>query len=498
MTFNSIDHASIVKLLAFEFLLATVLIAQSRTGISDAEQQASRKIVVSENGRFLQYEDGAPFFWLADTGWLLFEKLTREEAVRYLENRRAKGFNVIQCMVVPTMPLVNIYGDSAFVKNNLSRPCIIDGKDFADAQQYDFWDHVEYIIDEAAKNGIRVALVPLWGKVAKQPETTVENVTMYARWLAKRFGSKPNIFWINGGDLRGDIRPEIWKAIGTALKANDPNHLITYHPFGRTQSSTWFHNEPWLDFNMFQSGHRRYDQLKGDGAEIWKGEDNWRYVLEDYAKHPPKPTLDGEPSYENIPQGLHDTTEPYWNANDCRRYAYWSVFAGSCGHTYGDNAVMQMHKPAGSKNEYNMASYGVKNYWYEAIDDSGSFQMCYVANLMLSRPYFERVFDSTLIIDQGTRYDFVAVTRGKSYLFAYTFTGRPFTIVMGKISGKELRTFWYNPRDGTAQFKETIKNSGAVCFKPPGVKRNGNDWVLVIDDASQEFSEPGSKIIYSK
>jgi hypothetical protein len=493
MNIKNIFYIPSAILIVLEFCVSSVLLAQSRTDNMDTVQKINSKIIVSENRRFLQYEDGEPFFWLGDTGWLLFEKLTREEAKRYLENRRAKGFNVIQCMVVPALPLVNSFGDSAFINNNLSEPCITEGKEFTDAHQYDFWDHVEYVIDEAAKNGIRIALVPLWGKVAKQPETTVENVTLYARWLAKRFGSKSNIFWMNGGDLRGDLRPEIWKAIGKELKENDPNHLITYHPFGRTQSSTWFHNEPWLDFNMFQSGHRRYDQLKGDDAESWKGEDNWRYVLEDYAKNPPKPTLDGEPSYENIPQGLHDTTQPYWNANDCRRYAYWSVFTGSCGHTYGDNAVMQMHNP-GDKDR----AYGARNYWYEAIDDSGSFQMHYLAQLILSRPYFERVYDSTLVVDQGKRYDFIAVTRGKSYLFAYTYTGRAFTLAMGKISGGEIRATWYNPRNGTMQKVGTMNNTGVFRFQPPGEQHNGNDWVLVLDDSSRESSDPGCEIIHMK
>jgi hypothetical protein len=492
MKINSIWFVSTALVLVLVFCLSTVLLAQLHNDDIDTVQKINSKIIVSENGRFLQYENGEPFFWLGDTGWLLFEKLTREEAKHYFENRKAKGFNVIQCMVVHALPLVNVYGDSAFVRNDLSRPMTSPGNDYQDTSQYDFWDHVEYIIDEAAKNGIRIALVPLWGKVVKQPETTAENVTMYARWLAKRFGSKPNIFWINGGDLRGDVRPEIWKAIGTALKANDPNHLITYHPFGRTQSSTWFHNEPWLDFNMFQSGHRRYDQLKGDGAESWKGEDNWQYVLEDYAKNPPKPTLDGEPSYENIPQGLHDTTQPYWNAHDCRRYAYWSVFAGACGHTYGDNAVMQMCKP-GDKDR----AYGARNYWYEAIDDSGSFQMRYLANLVLSRPYFERVYDSTLVIDQGKRYEFVAATRGGSYLFAYTYTGRSFTIMMGKISGSEVRATWYNPRNGTVQEIGTMNNSGKMCFQPPGEERNGNDWVLVLDDSSKGYSNPEYEKIHA-
>jgi len=54
---------------------------------------------VSENGRFLKYENGKPFFWPGDTGWLLYEKLNREEAERYLSDRSEKGFNVIQVML---------------------------------------------------------------------------------------------------------------------------------------------------------------------------------------------------------------------------------------------------------------------------------------------------------------------------------------------------------------------------------------------------------------
>lgn len=55
---------------------------------------------VSENGRFFTGQKEEPFFWLGDTGWLLFTKLSREEAVQYLDNRAEKGFNVIQVMVL--------------------------------------------------------------------------------------------------------------------------------------------------------------------------------------------------------------------------------------------------------------------------------------------------------------------------------------------------------------------------------------------------------------
>ena len=37
------------------------------------------KLKVSDNGRYLMHENGTPFFWLGDTGWLMPERLNRDE-----------------------------------------------------------------------------------------------------------------------------------------------------------------------------------------------------------------------------------------------------------------------------------------------------------------------------------------------------------------------------------------------------------------------------------
>ena len=52
--------------------------------------------VSPENPHYLAFQDGKPFFWLADTGWEMLNRLNRAEIETYLENRKAKGFNVIQ------------------------------------------------------------------------------------------------------------------------------------------------------------------------------------------------------------------------------------------------------------------------------------------------------------------------------------------------------------------------------------------------------------------
>lgn len=430
---------------------------------------------ISDNKRFFTTADGKPFFWLGDTGWLLFVKLNREEVDQYLEDRRQKGFNVIQVMVIHDIHhAVNVYGDSALINQDVAKPKVTPGNSFGDKTQYDFWDHVDYVIHKAAEKGIYMALVPIWGSNVKDGKISVQQAQVFAKFLADRYKNQTNIIWVDGGDIKGSDKEAVWKMIGNTLRANDPNHLITFHPRGRSTSSAWFHKEPWLDFNMFQSGHKDYAQ---DTVEPRIGEDNWKFSKNDYALKPTKPTLDGEPVYERIPHGLHDTLAKQWMANDVRRYAYWSVLSGGCGFTYGHNAVMQFYKPGTGA-----GAYGCKEAWQDALNDSGARQMVYIKNLVLSEPYAERVPDQSLIAgQQGEKYNYLVAARGKTYAFIYTYTGRTIPVVMGKISGKKVKASWFNPQNGKYNLIGLFTNQGVHQFDPPGDVADGNDWVLVLE-----------------
>ncbi|NMO98041.1 glycoside hydrolase family 140 protein [Paenibacillus lemnae] len=438
---------------------------------------------VCGKGRFFRHTDGSPFFWLADTAWLLFTRTTREEARLYLKDRRVKGFNVIQIMIIHHPESANAYGKRPFIEGNFTAPDLNQ-----EETNGSFWDYADEVITMAEEEGLYVALVPVWGGVVKGGALDADSARNYGQWLAARYQKHPHILWLIGGDIKGSIRTDVWESLACAIREVSPNQPMTFHPFGRTQSSTWFHYKDWLDFNMFQSGHRRYDQLKGEDPAAWIGEDNWRYVQADYDKEPAKPTLDGEPSYEGIPHGLHDANEPLWEAKDARRYAYWSVFAGACGHTYGHNAVMQFYNPDIGR----PGAYGCTLSWTEALDADGAAQMVYLKNLMLSRPYFERIPDPTLIHgNPGQRYDYVISTRGDSCLMIYTYSGRPFELNMGSISGTEVTGWWFNPRSGESEYIGAFQNTGISSFDPPGQQVEGNDWVLILDDASKQYDAPG-------
>jgi hypothetical protein len=164
------------------------------------------KLNVSETGRYLVREDDSPFFYLGDTAWELFHRLNREDADRYLRDRAAKGFTVIQAVALaeldgPSDP--NAYGHLPLVDLDPARPAVIDGP------ENDYWDHVDDIVDRANELGLVIGFLPTWGRYWHdairdgQPLFTPDNAETYGEWLGRRYRDK-DLIWILGG---GASRP---------------------------------------------------------------------------------------------------------------------------------------------------------------------------------------------------------------------------------------------------------------------------------------------------
>ena len=344
-------------------------------------------------------------------------------------------------------------------------------------------------------NGIYIGMVTIWGSQVKAENINAQQAKAYGKFLANRYKNSPNIIWVMGGDIQGDIHPEVWESLATSIKSIDHNHLMTYHPRGRYTSAKWWSKAKWLDFHTFQSGHRKYGQRMGnkdypipDNTE----EDNWMYVDSTWAYKPIKPVLDAEPSYEDIPKGLHDPNEERWQDYDVRRYAYWSVFAGSCGHTYGHNAIMQMLKP-GYPTSY--GSDGAEKPWYVALNDPGFNQMKHLKNLMLSLPYFERVPDQSIIAgENGERYNRLLATRGNDYLLVYNYNCVPMKLDLRKVSGSRKNVWWMDAANGQLEYIGEFDNK-IITFAPQKATRGISDGVFIAIDASKDYLKKDQKMI---
>src|SRR3954468_6191818 len=222
----------------------------------DAAQRASAlpRLQVSENRRFLVTADGRPFFWLGDTAWELFHRLTREDAERYLQNRAGRRFTMIQAVALAefdglTQP--NAYGHIPLHDNDPTRP------------DEDYFADVDWIVARANALGMYVGFLPTWGgnwnrQRGAGPEIfTPENAERYGEWLGRRY-KDAGVIWILGGDRtpESDTHLGIIRGLARGLRTGDGGtHLITFHPPGANSSSTWFQGDEWLDFNMRQNGH---------------------------------------------------------------------------------------------------------------------------------------------------------------------------------------------------------------------------------------------------
>lgn len=455
------------------FLTANVTNSQENPWKGPSVNFSHGKLKVSDNKRFLVFEDGTPFYYLGDTGWELFHRLNKDDTEKYLENRRAKGFTVIQAVALSELDGLN-------TPNAEGNKPLIDNDPLKPNEAY--FAHVDWVVKKAAEKGIFIGLLPTWGdKVdpgtwGKGPKIfNKENGYKYGQWIGNRYKNSPNIIWINGGDRDGGgANTPIWEAIGEGVKSVDKNHLMTFHPWGEKSSSEWFQNSKWLDFNMCQTGHAQRSYA------IYK-----RLIVRDYNLSPVKPCFDGEPRYEDHPVGWNPEVLGWFNDADIRQAMYWSLFSGSFGHTYGCHPIWQMLAPG--REPVGLARHN----WYDVLDLPGAFDLIHARRLIESRPFLSRVPDQSLIIPSYfPETDYIVATRGDGYAFIYFPTGLDAEIDLGKLRAETINAWWFDPHNGEAKLIENIPGKGTRKFTPPSGGR-GNDWILVLDDASKKFKTPG-------
>lgn len=451
----------------------------------------SQKLQVSQNQKYLETEDGKPFLWIGDTAWELFHKLNREESTEYLENRALKGFSVIQAVVLAEndgLRTPNSYGEVPLIDLDPTKP------------NEKYFEHVDFIVNKAEYLGLFIGMLPTWGdKVySENPGAgpivfNKENAFVYGKFLGERYKDKP-VVWILGGDrnIANNNVLEIWRAMAAGLKKGDGgNHLITYHPRGGTSSSKSLQQEEWLDFNMYQSGHgQRFNNV-------------YDYAENDLKLSPQKPTVDGEPAYEDIPvkfweymdfskQSEHrvppgvldnnhlikDKTyfkEGFFNDYDVRVHAYWDLLSGTCGYTYGNNAIWQMFKKGGE------VAIPCLFDWRESMDRPGAFDLMHI-RAALEDKFYRIVPDHTLIanpVERGENYIAAAGSNDNSFAMIYLDKGQPVRVNMDKLRVK-VKASWFNPRSGIKEEIGVFRNNGVKEFKPQSSGIN-NDWLLLLE-----------------
>ena len=417
---------------------------------------------VSDNHRYIVTEEGEPFFWLGGTAWELLHRLNREEMLTYLSDRKAKGFTVIQTVILAELDGLNTpnaYGDLPLKDHDPTR---LNEAYFA---------LVDEMVRQADSLGLYVALLPTWGDKFNRgwgagPEIfTPENAEQYGHILAARYLSFPNIIWVLGGDRipENDEHVEIIRAMARGIGQLDKVHLKTYHPVGGRKASEFF-NDPWLDLDMFQSGHSRLSR-------------EYSFVGDSRKVTPARPVINGEARYENIPDRFWEDADYGWlDDADARVSAYWSILAGAAGYTYGCNDIWQMYDTD------NTPVIQARTGWKEALRLPGSRQMGYMRKVFEQFPWQTLEYDPALIMNENPEdesFRMASMGAGGTLLMAYTPTGKPVRVDLSRMKPGVVQGYWYNPRNGAYHHLGEFETTGSHTFKPWSGGW-GSDFLLIL------------------
>lgn len=434
------------------------------------------QLKISADKRYLERTNGKPFFWLGCTAWELFHRLNREEAIQYLQNRADKGFTIIQAVVLAELDGLNTpnaYGDKPLINNDPTKP------------NEAYFRHVDFIINEAAKRGLIMAVLPSWGdkwhkgRWGSGPEIfNPDNAKIFGEWLGKRYKAK-QIIWVMGGDrdlMDADDFAIIRNMAAGLKKGDDGRHLFTFHPPGGKSSFDFFPGDEWVDFHMSQTGHRV-------ASPDYKVNDKAR------ALSIIKPHVNGEPNYEDHPNDFNPGAKGWMDDFDTREAAYWNMLSGGAGHTYGNHNIWQMW------DETRVPINNARTRWQFAVNQPGAYQVGFMRKFFEKRNWQKLVPDQAIIQNEnpeGVEYRVAAVSSEADFLMVYIPYGQKTTINTSRIKSLRLRGWWLNPRDGKTIALGEFQNTGSKEFIPTSIGR-GSDWVLLIDDAAKNYPNPEVK-----
>ena len=419
---------------------------------------------ISENQRYIITAEGDPFFWLGGTAWELIHRLNREEMQTYLSDRAGKGFTVIQTVILAELDGLNTpnaYGDRPLRDN--------DPEKLNEA----YFDLVDDLVQRSEALGLYVALLPTWGdKFNKRwgagPEIfTPENAEQYGRLIASRYLSHPNIIWVLGGDRipEKEVHFDIIRAMAKGIRSVDTLHLMTYHPVGGRKATDFF-NDPWLDLDMFQSGHSRVAT-------------EYRFVLQSREQTPVRPVINGEARYENIPDRFWEEKTYGWlDDADVRVSAYWSILSGAAGYTYGCNDIWQMYEI--NRDPVISARTG----WKAAIHLPGSTQMGYMKKAFEQVPWQTMQYDPSLVLNENPEnesFRMAAMGESGTFMLAYTPTGEPVKLDLSGMKSGSVHGYWFNPRSGRFKYLGNFDTRQAREFRPWSEGR-GSDFLLLLTE----------------
>ncbi|MCR4306614.1 MAG: glycoside hydrolase family 140 protein, partial [Candidatus Yonathbacteria bacterium] len=296
-----------------------------------------------------------------------------------------------------------------------------------------------------------------------------------SRYMLARYGAY-NIIWSLTGEFQYAAENNnhwFWnnyadtRTLGNAVEAHNPyGHPVSIHPGGCGGdnastlggcggSSSYFHNEAWLDNNWIQT-HFTWEAIPGT-------------IREAYDRSPTKPVIQSEPCYEGMTGGWSPF---YGTRGECTSYlarmqGWISMLSGAAGYVYGADGL-----------------YYADNW--NSLSLPGSTAVGYMKSFFTSLPQWWLMtptldcvsLDGVTLVNDNMSHPRCAGVAGSFYA-AYLPEDMSGTPRFRNITNGTYRARWYNPRTGNYT---TINNALPVTSQwGIPARPDGSDWVVIID-----------------
>lgn len=410
---------------------------------------------VSDNGRYLTYADGTPFFWLGGTAWRA--NLSRmgfaaqpddagpnvAEFPHYVADRRRKGFTAVHIRAgYPTEPEAVNEGGPTFTR----RYELINPANFQ-------W--LDKRIQHVAEQGMVPVITGQWYMgVADMP---LADLQRYWKYLIARYQAY-NVIWIVTGEYGFLDDLEKVEQLGAYVKRIDAlDHVTAVHPtpndpFFAYSSAEYFADAPWLDIHVQQT----WDQAATRSA-----------MVEDYGRTPVKPAINIEAGYD----GLWG-----WNREMVRQDAWTTYMSGGAGYSYGANGIFNWNDGCCDEEEYSPPR------WYDVLDAPSANDMRRLADFFAETAWWEMSPDDDLVsegytlVNPGEEYivylppTAVGQAQFQNWPKPFVSRGESVTIDLSEAAGT-FNAAWFNPRTG-AWLAETAVAGGTEQTIPLPIERD--------------------------
>jgi len=426
----------------------------------------------SANGRYMLDASNAPFLIIGDAPHSILANLSNSDAATYLTNRGQRGFNALWIELLCNSYTFGYgtegtpnYGRDVNGNNPFTSTL---GGGFYDLTTPNevYWSHVDYIVQQAAANGLQCVFTPLdqggWTQTSLVNGTT--RCQQYGQFLGNRYKNYPNIIWNFGNDFqqwRTPLNDAVILAIADGLRSADSNHLITiqldYFVSESQDDPNWI---PRINTNGVYTYYPTYAE-----------------TLIAYNKPTIMPVLFLEENYED-----ENNVGELGTPKVLRRQEYWSMGGGAlAGHMYGSYWTDRF-----------------ANGWQSHLNTQAVTELGYFKNFFNSIRWYDLVPDQShtfLTAGYGTfsasghvgdnDYATGLRTQGGTLGVVYTPVSHTLTIAMSSFAGP-VTARWYDPSAGrfTNISGSPFPNSGSHNFTTPGNNNAGDpDWVLLLQAA---------------